>query len=499
MTPAMAFRASLPHRAAAVAALLLAVLLLLMVVRLPWSGDLGMHGAVLERLRTDLLHPGNPLVDADTTSAYYSPWAVALALVATASGWGTFGVLRLAALIGLALLGTGTGAFVRTFTRRRAAVPLAFLCVLLLYGVRVFAWSGVPGLSSLCLTLAYPSTFALGLALHLWALLRRGLQEAWGLPAFLGLGMLLAGVLLSHQFTGAVAVLGVVALLLGARPRPGRELWPRVGAGGLLASAVLLCWPYYSFVALLGGGLDAIHRPLYSHLAARFCLVSLGVPALVARWRRDHRDPLVLLFALAAVVFAAGWLSGHYAWGRVLPGVLIPAQLAVAVEAAGAGSGGLRRALPAVTAAALLAGAWTQAGVLSYVLRRDAIPPGLREAHVIGVWPGFGWAAARVPKGATVMTDDFYALRTLPAYGPYTVAPAYPDLFLRDEKRRRDATRRYFAPATSRAERLGILKEYGVRWVLQKNGGAGLPPDDPALRRTARGPGGLALLEVVGP
>ncbi|GAA3060779.1 hypothetical protein GCM10020000_49860 [Streptomyces olivoverticillatus] len=46
------------------------------------------------------------------------------------------------------------------------------------------------------------------------------------------------------------------------------------------------------------------------------------------------------------------------------------------------------------------------------------------------------------------MTDDYYALRTLPAYGPYTVAPAYPDLFLPDEKRRRDATRRYFAPAT---------------------------------------------------
>ncbi len=497
----MAFRAHLPRRTAAVAVLLLAVLLLLMVVRLPWSGDLGMHGAVLERLRSDLFHPGNPLVDADTASAYYSPWTVALGLVATVSGWGTFGVLRLAGLAGLVLLGTGIAAFVRTFTRRRAAVPLALLCVLLLYGVRVFAWSGLPGLSSLCLTLAYPSTFALGLAFHLWALLRQGLRERWGVPGFLALGALLAVVLLSHQFTGAVAVLGVAALLLGARPRPDRELWLRVGAGGLPAAALLPCWPYYPVLALLGGGgLDAVHQPLYSDLLPRFCLVAaVGVPALAVRWRRDHRDPLALFFALGAVVFAAGWLSGHYAWGRVLPALLLPAQLAVALEVAGAGSGGPRRLLSAVTAAALLAGAWTQAGVLGYVLRKDAVPPVLREAPTIGLWPGFGWAAAHVPKGATVMTNDYYALRSLPAYGPYTVAPAYPDLFLPDERRRRDATRRYFAPVTSRAERLGILKEYGVRWVLQKRGGAGLAPDDPALRKAARGPGRLDLLEVVRP
>ncbi|MFI1973043.1 hypothetical protein [Streptomyces cinnamoneus] len=501
----MAFRARLPHRAAAVAALLAAALLLLMVVRLPWSGDLGMHGAVLERLRADPFHPGNPLVDADTPSPYYSPWTLLLALTGAVAGWGTFGVLRLAGLAGLLLLVTGIAAYVRTLTPRRTAVPLALLCVLLLYGVRLFAWSGVPGLTSLSLTLAYPSTFALGLGFHLWALLRVALARDWGTARFLGLGVLLATVMLSHPFTGAVVVLGAVALVPQARP--GRAVRRRLAAGGGLALALPLCWPYYFFPALLGGGgLDAIHAPLYGGLAGRFCLTALGVVALGARLRRDGRDPLGLLFLLGAAVFAAGGLSGHYAWGRVLPAMLLPAQLALAVETAEAlppplrdRGGRLRRALPAVTAAALLAGAWAQAGVLSYVLRRDAVPPVLRDARVIGLWPGFGWAARRVPKGATVMTDDYHALRALPAYGPYTVAPAYPDLFLPDEERRRDATRRYFSPATSRAERLGILKEYSVRWVLQKSGGGGLPPGDPALRRAAEGPGGLALLEVVRP
>lgn len=493
--------------AAGGAVLLLAVLLLLMVVRLPWAGDLGVHAAVLERLRTDLSHPGNPLVDAHTPSPYYSPWTVLLAVVAEATGVRTFSVLRLAALVGLVLLGTGVRAFVVTFTRRAAAVPLALLCVLLLYGVRLFAWSGFPGLTSLCLTLAYPSTFALGLAFHFLALLRRALggrtEAARGLSAFLVLGALLACVLLSHQFTGAVAVLGAAAMLLGARPWPARAVWARAGAAGGLTLVVLALWPYYPFFSLPGaGGLDAIHRPLYDHLAVKFCLAGLGVVALGARWWRDRRDPLVLFFLLGLAVFAAGGPSGHYSWGRILPAVLLPAQLALAIEVADAGADAFARrsraAAPAVavTTLALLAGAWTQAGALSYVLRDAALPPVLRDVHRIAPWPSFTWAARHVPKGATVMTDDYFALRMLPAYGPYTVAPAYPDFFLPDERRRREATRRYFDPATARAERLGILKEYGARWVVQRTGGPGLPEDDPALREAARGPGGLALFEV---
>ncbi|MFI1253235.1 hypothetical protein ACH4U6_05415 [Streptomyces netropsis] len=495
------------RRAAGGAALLLAALLLLMVVRLPWAGDLGMHAAVLERLRTDLPHPGNPLVDAHTPSPYYSPWTVLLAVVAEATGWHTFPVLRLAAFVGLVLLVTGVGAFVVTFTRRAAAVPLALLCVLLLYGVRLFAWSGFPGLTSLSLSLAYPSTFALGLALHFLALLRRALggrtEAVRGLPAFLALGALLACVLLSHQFTGAVAVLGAAAMLLGARPWPDRAVWARVGVACVLTLVVLALWPYYPFYSLPGaGGLDDIHRPLYDHLAAKFCLVGLGVVALMARWGRDRRDPLAIFFVLGLAVFAAGGLSGHHSWGRILPAVLLPAQLALAIEVADAGADAFARrsraVVPAVavTTLALLAGAWTQAGVLTYVLRDAALPPVLRDVHRIAPWPSFAWAARHVPKGATVMTDNYFALRMLPAYGPYTVAPAYPDFFLPDERRRREATRRYFDPATARAERLGILKEYGARWVVQRIGGPGLPEDDPSLRKAAQGPGGLALFEV---
>ncbi|MFD9907459.1 hypothetical protein [Streptomyces sp. NPDC059063] len=477
--------------AVAVLALLLAV-----IVRLPWRGDLGIHAATVERLRHDLVHPGDPLVREDTPSPYYSPWTVLLGALAKVTGAGTFGVLRLAAVVGLAVLVTGVWRFVRALTDRRAAPPLALLCLVLLWGPSLFEWSGFLGLGSLALTVAYPSTFALGLAFHLWAWLRRSLRDGAGWGRFAGLGLLWATVLLTHQFSGVVASLGALALVLSARPS--RPVLARLGAGLALGLLLLALWPYYSFFGLFGagGGLEEIHRSLYRDVAGRFGLVLVGVAALALRFRRDRRDPLVLFFALGAVVFAAGGLTGHYAWGRVLPAALIPAQLAAAVEAAAAVRAPARRALAAALALALAVGAWTQSGTLGYVLPRGALPSAV-AAKCREPWPGYRWLTPWVRYGDVVMAKTFPA-RQIPAYGPYTVAPGYPDFFLPDEGARQEAVRRYFADGTSRAERLAVLRRYGVRWVVARPGDGGLGEGDPALRRVAEGARGEVLYAVVG-
>lgn len=104
-----------------VAAALVLVLLLLVIVRLPWAGDLGMHAATVQRLRHSLLDPGNPLVDADTPSPYYSPWMLVLGALARLTGLSVFVVLRIGALVGLGLLVTGVLRYVRTLSSHRAA------------------------------------------------------------------------------------------------------------------------------------------------------------------------------------------------------------------------------------------------------------------------------------------------------------------------------------------------------------------------------------------
>ncbi|MEU9990178.1 hypothetical protein AB0E10_25930 [Streptomyces sp. NPDC048045] len=476
---------ALPQAAAA----LVVVLLLLVIVRLPWVGDLGMHAATVQRLRHSLLHPGNPLVDADTPSPYYSPWMLVLGCLAKLTGLSVFVVLRIGAFVALGLLVTGVWRYVRTLSAHRAAPALALLSLVLLWGPALFDWSGFLGLDSLALTVSYPSVLALGLSFHFWAWLTRALREETGWEKWLGLGLLWGLILLCHQFTGVVATLGALAMVIAARP--GRAVLLRLGAALVVGVVLLGLWPYYDFFALFSAGadLEAIHRPLYDDLAGRFGLALLGVVALGMRCRRDRWDPLVLFFLLGALMFAAGGLTGHYSWGRALPAALIPAQLAAALEVVSAGKRAVRTGWACVLGAALAVGAWTQVGTLGYVVGRDALP-GAVAAKYREPWVGYHWITPWVKYGDVVMARTMPA-RQIPAYGAYTVAPGYPDVFLPDAGRRDAAVRRYFAAGTSGDARRAIAREYGVRWVVGAKGSA-----EPWLRRVAGGPRGQVLYEV---
>ncbi|MFF3465566.1 hypothetical protein [Streptomyces sp. NPDC002619] len=485
-SPAATVGRALPQ---AVVALVL-VLLLLVIVRLPWMGDLGMHAATIERLRHSLLHPGNPLVDADTPSPYYSPWMLVLGTVARISGLSVFVVLRIGALVGLGLLVTGVWRYVRTLSAHRAAPALALLCLLFLWGPALFDWSGFLGLNSLALTVSYPSVFALGLSFHLWAWLPGSVRRGAGWGVWLGLGVLWAVILLVHQFTGVVASLGALATVLAVRPVRGVLL--RLGAGLVLGVLVLWAWPYYDFFSLFSSGaeLEAIHRPLYERLAGRFGLVLIGVVALALRWRRDRWDPLVLFFVLGAVVFAAGGGGGHYSWGRVLPAVLIPAQLAAALEVFTGGRRAFRTGWACLLGAALAVGAWAQVGTVGYVVGKGVLPSAVAVKYR-APWVGYRWITPWVKYGDVVMARTFPA-RQIPAYGAYTVAPGYPDVFLPDAGRREAAVREYFATGTSGGVRQGIVRAYGVRWVVDSGSAA----PGAGLRVVAHGPGGQVLYRV---
>ncbi|MDQ0787329.1 hypothetical protein QFZ64_002826 [Streptomyces sp. B3I8] len=520
---------------------LVVVLMVLVILRLPWIGDLGMHAATVERLRHDLVRPGDPLVRADAPSPYYSPWTVLLGCLARVSGLSVWNVLRVGAVVALGLLVSGVWRYARVLSASRAAGPLAVLCVVLLWGVRDFAWSGFLGLDSLALTVAYPSVLAAGLSFHLWSASTRALRVGAGWGVFLGLGALWAVIALVHQFTGVVASLGVMGVVVerflapaalalplpeGLRPRdpgvrcrpaaggdfsrprggsrgsrtaphPCRRTGLRVVGGAVLGMVVLRVWPYYDFFSLsrAGEGLEAIHRPLYDALPARYGLASLGVVALAVRARRVRWDALVVFFLLGVAVFALGGVSGHWSWGRVLPAVLIPAQLALAVEACaawGVSQGWWRAGLAVVVGGALAVGAWAQVGVVGYAVPRRVLPHVVAERSAVP-WRGYGWITPRVRYGDVVLARTGPA-RRIPAYGAYTVAPGYPDVFLADETERTDAVRRYYTPGAATAVRHAIVRRYGVRWVVWGRGD-GAPPG--GLRRVASGPGGAVLYEVV--
>jgi hypothetical protein len=245
----------------------------------------------------------------------------------------------------------------------------------------------------------------------------------------------------------------------------------------------------------------------------------LTLPALWVRWRRDRLDPLVLLFAAAAVLVALGWVTGRYALGRLWPAVALAGQLALAVEISRAGpwpaASGLRseatreeaarkamgprerserqrrsRWLP-VAAVAGAVGLVVQGSNLLYLA---PVPPRVRTAtHMYVDWPTYSWIARYTHPRDVLLTSDFYAVRSVGAYGLYTVAPAWPDPFLPDEAQRRADLLVMLRGSTDPATRAALLRRYHVRWILAMPN-RWYPVDGRPL--VATGPGGERLYEI---
>ncbi|MFH8986512.1 hypothetical protein [Streptomyces sp. NPDC017940] len=441
--------------------------------RVPICCDFGQHAAVVERLKDDLLHPAHPMADLPGDgSAYYSPYAVAQALLADATGLAGWQVVKLSGPLNLLVLLTGIGRFVRVLTPRPWAPVLALFAMVLLWGTRMAWWSGYLGLMSMTGNLGYPSTFGIALMFWAWAWAGTAARSRRGAPTHLGLGALCGLILLIHPITSVAAVIGVSAFAL---PQCARALRDGVPAGprvallwaltGLTALAVATTWPYFNPLTLVGDqSVDWIHRQLYTDMPERFWLAALGLPALYLRWRKDHKDPLVVMFALDCAVVGYGWLSGHYTYGRILGLTLVPLQFALAIELAAARPWGTRRA---ALAGATALGAFTgffqiQAGA---VVPRTLDPVGFAQPPR---WPDYGWAAAHMDRGDVVLTDSYRPMRSVPAFGVNLVAPAWPDASLDESVRNRrlEEVRRYLDPASTPAERAAVVERYHVRWLL---------------------------------
>ncbi|WP_246258909.1 hypothetical protein [Streptomyces typhae] len=470
--------------------------------RVPICCDFGQHAAVVERLKDDLLHPAHPMADLPGDgSAYYSPYAVAQALLAEGTGLAGWQVVKVSGPLNLLVLLTGIARFVRVLTPRPWAPVLALFAMVLLWGTRMAWWSGYLGLMSMTGNLGYPSTFGIALMFWAWAWAGTAAGERRGVPTHLGLGALCGLILLIHPITSVAAVIGVTAFALpqvaralrgggtaepqgapaepqgspkGAQRSPAEPQGSPKGAlkvaslwvlTGLTALVVATTWPYFNPLTLVGDqSVDWIHRQLYTDMPERFWLAALGLPALYWRWLKDRKDPLVVMFALDCAVVGYGWLSGHYTYGRILGLTLVPLQFALAIELAAARPWGTRRA---ALAGATALGAFTgffqiQAGA---VVPRTLDPVGFAQPPR---WPDYGWAAAHMDRGDVVLTDSYRPMRSVPAFGVNLVAPAWPDASLAESARNRrlDEVRRYLDPASTPAERAAVVERYHVRWLL---------------------------------
>ncbi|MFB7935266.1 hypothetical protein ACFC4C_39860 [Streptomyces sp. NPDC056039] len=445
--------------------------------RVPLCCDAGLHAAVVERLRADLLRPAHPMADLPGEgSPYYGPYAVAQGALARLTGLSGWGVLKLAGPVHLLVLLTGLGRFVRTLTPRPWAPVLALLFMTLLWGTARIPGSGHLDLLAMTTNLGHPSALAIGLTLWAWAWTATraradapvrfvGPSGLGGRAGYAGLGALYGLILLTDAVTAASALIGAVAIVASRQRGWRRPVVARWALAGVVCGAVAVAWPYYDVLDPVSWTVgDAGDLRLSEEMFAGSWLALLGLPALWVRARGSLRDPLVLMFLLECPLVAYGLLSGHFAYAAALWAVLLPPQCALAVElAAPRPWRRARKVLGGVAAAGVCAGFVTvHAGA---VVPRSVDPVGFAQPVRR---PAYDWAAAHIGPGEVVITDGYRAGQSLAGYGPNLVAPVRPDPALDERERERRAAdvRAYLAPGSTRAGRAAVVRRYHVRWLL---------------------------------
>ncbi|MFB7050061.1 hypothetical protein ACFCZ5_14150 [Streptomyces microflavus] len=280
--------------------------------QVPMCCEAGLNAAVVERLRSNLLHPSFPMTDLPAVaSAHYSPYAVLQGLTARAGGLSGQFVLVLSAAVNLALLLTGIGRLARLLTPNRWVPVLALIPLALIHWADPGRWSA-------------PSTFAVAVTLHLWAWTASavtrvprpgsgrppGRAPRWAEAA--GIGVLLGLVLLVHPPSALGAALGVVALIAvrqRTRIRPTVRRW---AVAGLCAAAVAAVWPYYN-------GLTAQPAPSSAGATSRPETGGAPVTGEPYTWATAHVPPgeVVLTDSRPAMYALAG--HGAYVLADGLP------------------------------------------------------------------------------------------------------------------------------------------------------------------------------------
>ncbi|MFZ0591057.1 MAG: ABC transporter permease [Bryobacteraceae bacterium] len=450
--------------------LVLSTVLLMLITGYTANGlcvsDFWEHAAVVRELAAHPTHPPNPILPINVPHAGYSPYALALGLFSRATGLSGVDTLRTAGILNVLLLVCTFGLFVRASFPAKHTDFYALLFVLVLWGLFPWYFSGFLHLNALGIVAGNPSTFATGMVFLAWyisILVARNRNP--GLLALLTL--ITADVCLDHPLTAISMFVGLFALTVDF----GRSWASMLQLAAVCIAAFLLAWawPYYDIRALLlsrTGHFDAATSGMYVGLIKTFLatfLALIGVPLLLLRLRSNRRDFVSLIFLCLVFVYAAGWFTGKFTLGRVMPFIVLMLQLSVADwlarYQAGAVAMGSARGRARWTRNVIFAA--TAVGVIMML-------PGFVSSIPIfqSSYGEYKFLPRYIPETHSVLSDFDTSLR-IPAFGPKVVAyPPVHVLFFVNSKQREDDDERFFAATTSDVERKQIFKRYGAPFLL---------------------------------
>jgi len=450
------------------------------------EADAWEHHRVIVTLSKELWNPGNPTYATADSSIRYSPYFLSQALFVRWTGIDAYHVLGFVAVLNTALLCFAVRGLMAAWGELRST-GVALLFMMSLYGIAP-GYAGSFALADLPWHQVNPSAFAFALLLIALTQIKRISDRTTSPIAgwlIVAVGLILP--LLDHAMTGAFGAMaaGLTAIYL-------RKSKLLIGAVVcvVIAVAVALAWPWYSFKEALTARRDVDYW--FNHLILSYMFLYWCMPAMllsvVSLFSRDR--PAVrylLLIGWSGMVFALiSILLRSPTFARFPMPSTTFLQLAIAVMAYQFGVLSVSR-WPAYVLAIARGG-------------EDAVRPLLQFIVLAGLLYGL------IPQAFAVITQPFLArhitshfktiqdqqLHLLPLYkevlkniGEKDVVMAQPvtawpvpsvrgrivsalhyELYTFDQPRRDVDVKEFFDPDPSDERRLELVQFYNAKWIL---------------------------------
>ncbi|RJP72330.1 MAG: hypothetical protein C4532_06140 [Candidatus Abyssobacteria bacterium SURF_17] len=436
--------------------------------------DFWEHSACVRELATHPSNPRHPQLLVDAPHVFFSPYLVLVGLFSRLTGLHAITSLSIFALLNVILLLIAIRLFALTLSDN-PKVPTVFLLLLLfMWGWHPWDWSGFFHFTALTYTLSYPSTFAMSLGLlSLW--MAASFFKTPSILWFSAIAACSAIVLLTHPTTAIFLWVGLYALAVSRFCKERAGVFFCVLAIPAISLIIGFFWPYYPLLDLIATENQAIeisrygtlNYGLYQHIVERTFPAWIGLPVLWARFKKNRRDSLCLMFVALLFIYALGWVIRHPAsLGRVISFVMIVLQAGTAVfvsqllaqRAITSGSLGIK------VTAALVSAVLTVLLIANNVSALSRLVPGRKsdtrtmqflESHV-GQYD--------------VVCSDINTSWFVPTFGGKIIATLHPTYFVPDIEQRRNDLSRFFEDDASLEERVEIIKKYGAKYVLINKG-----------------------------
>lgn len=431
-------------------------------------GDFWEHAATVRELMLHTTNPSNALLAVHSPSAFFSPYALLVAVAAKATGTGPVHELAVAGLLNYCLLAGGVWWFARLFSERPQAPFYALLFLWLLWGVHPWEYSGFFDLRELGYGLAYPSTFATALGMLTAALWQRAVwrqgRARLALAALTAVGVAL--VVLTHPVAGVatLAAIGAVSLTTDGRRSLALLAGTVVGAGVLC-----LIWPYYPILRLLGdqGVYDPSNELMYQGWIEQTFPVFAAIGLFFYRTGSLHRARLAIYCAPLLLLFIYGDVSGHWSDGREIAYLVLGAQIGLGDAAATweqrAQAHPRRLPIFAVAMAMAIFAALELANMADGF--RGSLP-GTGSPEPVA-YAGYRSAVNGLPPDSvTAAPLDSGIEAVVPVYGGKLISTLRPLAFVADQRQRQQTVEAFYSARTSNRFRRQVIARYHVNYVL---------------------------------